>query len=52
MDSDEKLRIKEVSPLKIERDRVLIQSGIEEGAQVVITTISGAADGMKLRTIQ
>jgi RND family efflux transporter MFP subunit len=50
MDSENKLRIKKVTPLRIERERVIIGEGLGHGDIVVITNLSGAAEGMKLRT--
>ena len=43
------LRIRPVEVLRLERDVVLIRSGLQDGEQVVLTQISGAADGQKLR---
>jgi RND family efflux transporter MFP subunit len=51
MDADNKLRIKKVTPLRIERDEVIISEGLNDGDLVVLTTLSGAADGMKLRPV-
>ena len=44
------LKIKSVTPVRIESDVVIIREGITEGALVIVTDLSGAADGMKLRT--
>jgi hypothetical protein len=41
-----------VSPLRIERDQVIVGEGIEEGELIIKTNISGAANGMKLRPMQ
>jgi RND family efflux transporter MFP subunit len=49
MDSEDKLQIKNVIPLRIEKQEVIITEGLSEGEKVVRTNISGAADGMKLR---
>lgn len=49
MDGENKLRFRRVSPLKTEREHVLIGEGLNEKDLVVLTTLSGAADGMKLR---
>jgi len=43
------LRIRPVEVLRLERDVVLIRTGLQDGEQVVLTQISGAADGQKLR---
>ncbi len=47
-----KLSIKKIVPLRIERDQVIISDGIAEGDRVILTNISGAANGMKLRTME
>lgn len=52
MDKENKLQIKKVVPLKIEREKVIIREGIDDGELIIITNISGAANGMKLRPIK
>jgi RND family efflux transporter MFP subunit len=52
MDAENRLRIQEVAPLRIERKEVLISEGLNDGDVVVLTTLSGAADGMKLRPLE
>ncbi|MFQ5736476.1 MAG: efflux RND transporter periplasmic adaptor subunit [Thermodesulfobacteriota bacterium] len=49
VDEENRLRIKEVEPLRVEHEEVLLAKGLEGGEKVIITTLSGAADGMKLR---
>jgi hypothetical protein len=39
-------------PVRIERDEVIIAEGLEGGDRIILTNISGAADGMKLRLIK
>jgi len=51
MDSDGLLRIRNIEILRKERENVLVSSGLNDGDRVVLTNISGAADGMMLRTI-
>ncbi len=51
MDKEGKLRIKKVGVLRTEKDRVIIDSGLVEGDNIVLTRISGAADGLRLRTM-
>lgn len=48
-DKEDKLLIKKVSVLRIEREEAFVTDGLSDGERVVITTIGGAADGMKLR---
>ena len=52
MDDQGMLKIKEVKEVRIERDKVIISEGIIEGNMIVLTNISGAADGMKLRRLE
>jgi RND family efflux transporter MFP subunit len=52
MDKENKLRIKDVTLLRMEKENVIISKGIAEGDMIVKTNISGAADGMKLRPIK
>ncbi|MDH3258624.1 MAG: efflux RND transporter periplasmic adaptor subunit, partial [Deltaproteobacteria bacterium] len=49
MDDQGKLRIKPVNVLRRERETLIIRKGLEEGDLVVLTYISGAAEGMALR---
>ncbi|HEW81669.1 MAG TPA: efflux RND transporter periplasmic adaptor subunit [Nitrospirae bacterium] len=52
MDKKNKLKIADVVPLRFERERVIINKGIVNGDIIVLTNLSGAANGMKLRTIK
>ncbi len=49
MDDEERLRVTPVTVVRRERDTVVLRDGFPEGARVVLTNISGAAEGMKLR---
>ena len=49
MDNESKLKIKKVTTMRMERDRVIIREGLVDGEMIVLTNISGSADGMKLR---
>ena len=51
MDKQGMLRIKEVGVLRMEKDRVIIDSGLEDGDNIVLTRFSGAADGLRLRSM-
>jgi len=46
---DDRLIIKDVEVLRVERESVLLKGGLLGGDRVVITTLAGAADGMRLR---
>jgi RND family efflux transporter MFP subunit len=52
MDKENKLLIKKVVPVKIEKTEVIINEGLAEGDMVVLTNITGAANGMKLRPVK
>ncbi len=49
MDKEGKLRIRKVEILRFEGEEAFVGAGLAQGEQVVLTTLSGAADGMKLR---
>ncbi len=48
-DAEDKLRIRQVDVLRRDRNEVLIRSGLDDGDRIVLTNLSGAADGMLLR---
>jgi RND family efflux transporter MFP subunit len=50
MDSDQKLKIVPVEIVRQQKNSVLIGGSLNDGAQVILTTIPGAVDGMKLRS--
>ena len=50
IDNEGKLRIQKVIPVRIEKNEVIISTGLTDGDQIIVTNISGAANGMKLRT--
>jgi len=50
INDDNKLSITEVHILRFEKDTAWIDKGLEEGDRIVLTTLSGVADGMKVRT--
>lgn len=52
MNAKQELEIRPVSVIRRERDKVLIKKGIADGDQLVLTYLSGAAEGMKLRRYQ
>ena len=49
IDDENRLHIREVEILRRERDEVLIRSGLEANEKIVLTNLSGAAEGMLLR---
>jgi RND family efflux transporter MFP subunit len=52
MDKNHKLRIQSVVPIRIEKENVIIDEGLDNGDMLVLTNISGAANGMKLRPVK
>jgi len=49
VDEQKTLRIRSVEVVRREKDSVLLSGGLQAGEKVVLTNLSGAADGMKLR---
>nr|MBC8413440.1 efflux RND transporter periplasmic adaptor subunit [bacterium] len=51
MDQDNKLKIKSVKVLRREKEDILVRNSLTDGEKIVLTNISGAANGMKLRDL-
>jgi len=51
MDGEDKLQVRQVKQVRVERDEVFISDGLAEGDRVVLTGIPGAANGMALRQL-
>jgi multidrug efflux pump subunit AcrA (membrane-fusion protein) len=51
MADDKLLKIKPVKPIRTEKDEVFIKDGITPGDKIILTNLTGAANGMKLRAI-
>ncbi len=51
-DKNNKLQIRPVTIVRRERDMLFIEKGLKEGERVVLTSLSGAAGGMNLRSIE
>lgn len=49
IDQENLLRIKTVTTVRLERDEAFVSSGLEPGELVILTNLTGAANGMKLR---
>ncbi len=50
VDNDSRLQIQKVDVLRYQQDHALITAGLDGGEKLVLTPISGAAPGMRLRT--
>ncbi len=51
VNGEDRLNIRPVTVVRREQQRVIISDGLKEGERLVLTTISGAAEGMKLRIL-
>ena len=49
VDEENRLHIREIDILRRERDEVLIRAGLNASEKIVLTNLSGAAEGMLLR---
>ncbi len=52
MDKENTLRIRPVEVLRLEKQQVLVGKGLQTGDRLVLTYLSGAAEGMRLRPLQ
>ncbi len=52
IDSDNRLRFRQVDVFKRERERVVVRSGLEKGEMVCISPIEAVVDGMEVRVAQ
>ncbi len=52
MDPEQKLRVRPVKIVRLEKEAALIKDGLKEGDLVVLTTLPGGVDGMALRQVQ
>jgi len=50
MDSDQKLKIVPVEIIRLQKDTILVDGSLEDGDLVILTSLPGGADGMKLRS--
>lgn len=48
-DAHDRLRIRPVEVLRVERDRTLVRSGLEAGERVIVTPLEVATEGMAVR---
>ena len=49
VDSAGHIRFRQVELFRLERDRILIASGIEEGDRIIVSPLENAVDGMAVR---
>lgn len=50
-DNENKLNLRPVKVLRREKQQVLIKSGVLPGEKLILTTLSGATDGIRLRPV-
>ena len=51
VDRENRLQIRAVDVVRRERDEILVQTGLQAGEQIILTNLSGAAEGMLLRPV-
>lgn len=51
VDADNRLRFREIQPIRIQGDTVVVGSGIEPGARIPISPLETPVEGMEVRTI-
>jgi len=52
VDANDRLRVRPVDVLRIERDRVLVRGGLEPGERVIVTSIDVVTEGMAVRAVE
>ena len=50
VDSEERLRFREVDLLRVTREEVVVQGGLKAGERVCLSPLEAVTDGMKVRT--
>jgi multidrug efflux pump subunit AcrA (membrane-fusion protein) len=52
MDDEDMLRVRSVKIIRKGQAEVIVSAGLAEGERIVITSLAGASDGMKLRSAE
>lgn len=52
VDADDRLAYRSVTPLRLHRDRVLIESGLADGERVCVSTLQTVIEGMRVQPIE
>lgn len=52
LDGDNTLRMRRIETLRLERNEVLVGRGLAAGERLILTNLSGAAEGMVLRPVE
>jgi RND family efflux transporter MFP subunit len=50
VDADDRLRFREVSLLRVTRDVIVVESGLEVGERICLSPLEAVTDGMRVRT--
>jgi multidrug efflux pump subunit AcrA (membrane-fusion protein) len=50
VDSEERLRFRTVDLLRVTREEIVVQGGLEAGERVCLSPLEAVTDGMKVRT--
>jgi RND family efflux transporter MFP subunit len=50
VDSEQRLRQRKVDVLRIERDHIIVGSGVQEGENVMVSVLKAVVEGMEVRT--
>jgi multidrug efflux pump subunit AcrA (membrane-fusion protein) len=51
VDSDNRLRFRQISLLRLEHDDILVQEGLEDGELVCVSPLQTVVDGMRVSTV-
>ena len=49
VDEEDRLYFRKVELFRLERDRILVKSGLEKGDRIIVSPLEGAVDGMRVR---
>jgi len=52
VDEDNRLRFRKINVLRMDRDRVIVRSGLEPGDRVGISIVEAAIDGMQVQVLE
>ena len=51
VESDNRLRFRQISLLRLERDDILVRDGLKEGELVCVSPLQTVVDGMRVSTV-
>ena len=50
VDGEDRLRFRDIDPLRVTREEIVVRSGLERGERVCLSPLEAVTDGMKVRT--